>query len=94
MLGWATKGSASLIGRTDIGEIALGKQADFAFFKLDELRFSGSHDPISALLLCGAEKAEHVMVGGKWRVREGEIIGVDTQALMARHRKVAAQLVS
>ena len=94
VLGWATKGSASLIGRTDIGEIGLGKQADFAFFKLDELRFSGSHDPISALLLCGAEKAEHVMVGGKWRVREGEIIGVDTQALMARHRKVAAQLVS
>lgn len=94
VLGWATKGSASLIGRSDIGEIAPGKQADLAFFKLDELRFSGSHDPISALLLCGAEKAEQVMVGGKWRVREGQIVGLDTQALMARHRAVAAQLVS
>ena len=94
VLGWATKGSAQVIGRNDIGEIAVGKQADFAFYKLDELRFSGSHDPIAALLLCGAEKAEQVMVGGKWRVREGEIVGLDTQALMLRHRKVAAQLVS
>jgi 8-oxoguanine deaminase len=94
ILGWATKGSASLIGRSDIGEIAVGKQADLAFFKLDELRFSGSHDPISALLLCGADKAEQVMIGGKWRVKEGQIIGLDTQTLMARHRAVAAQLVS
>jgi len=54
VLGWATKGSAQLLGRSDIGELAVGKQADLALFKLDELRFSGSHDPISALLLCGA----------------------------------------
>ncbi|WP_238568913.1 hypothetical protein, partial [Pseudomonas aeruginosa] len=32
--------------------------------KLDELRFSGSHDPLSALLLCAADRADRVMVGG------------------------------
>ena len=37
------------------GELAVGMQADLALFKLDELRFSGSHDPVSALLLCGAD---------------------------------------
>ena len=31
---WATKGSAKLLGRGDIGEIAVGKQADLALFKL------------------------------------------------------------
>jgi hypothetical protein len=34
--------------------------ADLAFYTLDELRFSGSHDPISALLLCAADRADRV----------------------------------
>ncbi|KQH88094.1 8-oxoguanine deaminase [Vibrio furnissii] len=94
VLGWATRGSAALLGRSDIGEIAVGKQADLAMFKLDELRFSGSHDPIAALLLCGAEKAEHVMIGGQWRVKNGIIAGLDIQALMAEHKALAAKLVA
>ncbi len=94
VLGWATKGSARLLGRTDIGEIAVGKQADLAMFKLDALRFSGSHDPISALLLCGAEQAEYVMVGGNWRVKQGQIEGLDIAALIARHKAAAAKLVA
>ncbi|EKO3476053.1 8-oxoguanine deaminase [Vibrio fluvialis] len=94
VLGWATRGSAALLGRSDIGEIAVGKQADLAMFKLDELRFSGSHDPIAALLLCGAEKAEHVMVGGQWRVKNGIISGLDIQSLMAEHKALAAKLVA
>ena len=94
VLGWATRGSAKLIGRSDIGEIAVGKQADLALFAQDELRFSGSHDAISALLLCGAEKAEHVMVGGKWRVSEGNIVGLDVPDLISRHRRAAKKLVA
>ncbi|MCV2403737.1 8-oxoguanine deaminase [Marinomonas sp. C2222] len=94
VLGWATKGSAALLGRKDIGEIAVGKQADIALYKLDELRFSGSHDPISALLLCGAEKAEHVMVAGKWRVTEGQIVGLDIAGLIEKHKASARKLVS
>ncbi|MFP2507755.1 8-oxoguanine deaminase [Buttiauxella gaviniae] len=94
VLGWATNGSAKLIGRSDIGEIAVGKQADLALFAQDELRFSGSHDPISALLLCGAEKAEHVMLGGNWRVTNGNIVGLDVADLISRHTKAAKKLVS
>ncbi|WP_369789616.1 8-oxoguanine deaminase [Rouxiella sp. WC2420] len=92
ILGWATRGSARIIGRDDIGQIAVGKQADLALFKLDELRFSGSHDPIAALLLCGAERADSVMVGGKWRVREGEIVGLDVKSLISAHRQAAKKL--
>ncbi len=93
-LTWATRGSAKLLGRDDIGELAVGKQADLALFKLDELRFSGSHDPISALLLCGADRADRVMVGGKWRVIDGQVEGLDVKALIAQHRKAAAQLIA
>jgi len=94
VLGWATRGSARLLGRDDIGELAVGKQADLALFKLDELRFSGSHDPLSALLLCGADKADRVMVGGQWRVVDGQVEGLDVQGLIADHRQAARALVT
>ena len=94
VLGWATRGSAKLLGRQDIGELAIGKQADLALFKLDELRFSGSHDPLSALLLCGADRADRVMVGGQWRVIDGQIEGLDIKGLIADHRQAAARLVA
>lgn len=94
VLGWATHGSARLLGRSDIGELAVGKQADLALFKLDELRFSGSHDPVAALLLCAADRADRVMVGGKWRVVDGQVEGLDVQGLIADHQQAARQLVN
>ena len=94
VLGWATRGSARLLGRSDIGELAVGKQADLALFKLDELRFSGSHDPLSALLLCGADRAERMMIGGIWRVIDGQIEGLDVAQLIADHRQAARELIA
>jgi len=89
---WATKASAALLGRDDIGEIAVGKQADLALFKLDEMRFSGSHDALAALLLCGAQKADRVMIAGNWKVIDGRIIDQDSSELMSRHSDAAKQL--
>ncbi|MGB7098289.1 MAG: 8-oxoguanine deaminase [Xanthobacteraceae bacterium] len=91
-LRWATKGSAACIGRTDIGEIAVGKMADFALFKLDELRFSGSGDPLAALVLCGAHRADRVMVGGRWIVENGQLPGLDLADLIRRHSAAAHKL--
>jgi 8-oxoguanine deaminase len=88
-LRWATKGSASCLGRSDIGEIAIGKQADIAMFTLDELRFSGAGDPIAALVLCGAHRADRVMVAGKWRVIDGMPVGIDIAQLRAAHGAAA-----
>ena len=89
---WATKGSAGCLGRDDIGEIAVGKQADIALFKLDEIRFAGSGSPVAAILLCGATKADKVMVAGKWRVLEGQVVDVDINKLMAKQITLAAKL--
>jgi 8-oxoguanine deaminase len=93
-LRWATKGSAACVGRTDIGEIAIGKMADLALFKLDEPRFSGSGDPLAALVLCGAHRADRVMVGGRWIVQDGEIPSLDLGALMKHHSAAAHALQS
>jgi 8-oxoguanine deaminase len=92
-LRWATKGSAACLGRHDIGEIALGKQADLALFSLDELRFSGAGDPVAALVLCGAHKADRVMVAGQWRVEAGQPLGIDVARLRKEHGVAAAKMI-
>ena len=91
-LRWATMGSAACLGRLDIGEIAVGKQADLALFALNGPRFSGAGDPLAALLLCGAHQADYVMVAGKWKVKQGELVGVDLARLIAEHSENARLL--
>jgi 8-oxoguanine deaminase len=91
-LRWATKGSAACAGRTDVGDIAVSMLADFALFRLDELRFSGFGDPLAALVLCGAHRADRVMVGGRWIVENGQIPGLDVADLMRRHAAAARKL--
>ncbi|HFU75454.1 MAG TPA: 8-oxoguanine deaminase [Arcobacter sp.] len=89
---WGTSGSAQLLRRDDIGEIAVGKCADLAMFSLDEIQFSGSHDPLAALLLCGATKATRVMVNGEWKVVEGKMVDIDIDAVIKEHKKQAKKL--
>lgn len=91
-LRWATKGSAACVGRPELGEIAVGKAADLALFKLDELRFSGHGDPLAALVLCGAHRANRVMVAGRWVVADGAIAGLDLSDLINRHSAAARAL--
>lgn len=88
-LRWATEGSARCLGRDDIGAIAKGKQADLGFYTLDELRFSGAGDPLAALVLCGAYKADRVMIAGEWRVIDEMPVGVDVARLRREHGAAA-----
>jgi 8-oxoguanine deaminase len=92
-LRWATAGSARCLGRDDIGTIAPGKVADIALFALDEPRFCGTGDPLAALVHCGAHRAAHVMVGGRWVVRNRELVDTDIDELMHEHRNLARCLV-
>jgi 8-oxoguanine deaminase len=86
---WASEGSARCLGRDDLGKIAVGKQADLAFYTLDELRFSGAGDPLAALVLCGAHAADRVMVKGAWKVEEGRPVGIDVAELRREHGEAA-----
>jgi 8-oxoguanine deaminase len=40
-------------------------------------------------VLCGAYRADRVMVGGQWRVIDGTIPGMDVGDLIRRHSKAA-----
>lgn len=90
----ATKGSAQVLNRDNLGELAVGKAADLALFKLDEARFSGSHDPLAALVLCGASQADAVMIAGDWKVKDRQWLGGDLQSLMAKHSAAAKQMLA
>ncbi len=92
-LRWATQGSARCLGRDDIGAIAVGKQADLALYTLDELRFSGAGEPIAALVLCGAHRADRVMIKGEWRVLDGMPVGVDVARLRSEHGAAAKRFL-
>ncbi len=89
VLRWATEGSARCLGREDIGKIEEGREADLALFTLDEARFSGAHDPLAALVLCGAHRADRVMIAGEWRAMGGRPVGMDLEALIAEHSAAA-----
>jgi 8-oxoguanine deaminase len=56
------------------------------------LRFSGSGDPLAALVLCGAHRADRVMVGGRWIVEDRRIPRLDLAELMRRHSAAARKL--
>ena len=85
VLRWATEGSARCLGRDDIGKLEPGREADLALFTLDEPRFSGAHDPVAALVLCGAHRADRVMIAGRWRVIDGAPADFDLRRLIAAH---------
>lgn len=93
-LDWATRGSAAVLGWDGIGVLRPGARADLGLYRRDELRFSGSHDPVASLVLCGAHRADRVMVDGRWVVTDGAVEGLDLPAVLARHREHAARLVA
>ena len=90
----ATRGGADLLGRPVLGELRPGAAADIALFGLGELRFSGHGDPLAALVICGASRVSDLMIAGVWRIRGGELQGVDLEALINEHGRVARSLTA
>jgi 8-oxoguanine deaminase len=90
----ATRGGAQVLGRGDIGHLAVGMCADLALFDLNTLAFAGGavHDPVGALLLCASPQADYTVVNGRVVVRQGELTTVDLAPLVERHNALALQL--
>ena len=93
-LALATRGSAEVLGRKDIGHLAVGMCADLALFNLRTLGFAGGavHDPVGSLLLCSSPQAAHTVVNGRVVVREGQLATVELGPLLERHNQLAITL--
>ena len=92
VLGYATTGSAKVLGRQQLGQIQVGYQADLALFSCNELRFSGAGDPIAALVTCGAHQVSKLMVAGKWLIEDSQHGQILQSQLMQTHHALAKSL--
>ena len=90
----ATRGGAQVLGRTDIGHLAVGMCADLALFDLRTLGMAGGavHDPVASLLLCASPSAACTVVNGQVVVREGQLTTIDLGPLVERHNRLALTL--
>src|SRR4026209_1381669 len=88
-----TRGGAAVVGRTDIGSLEAGKCADFFAINLNRLGFAGMHDPVLAIVFGQSVNADYTVVGGKFVVKEGQLVTVDERKLIERHNKAAKRLL-
>lgn len=86
LLKMATVGSASLLGRSDVGFIAPGMCADLFLVDRRRLELVGADlDPKNLLGTVGLKQpVDYTVVGGRITVRQGRLTGVDEAALTAR----------
>lgn len=91
----ATLGSASVLGRNDIGSLQVGNAADFIGVDLNTLGMAGAavHDPLASLLLTTVDKVDLSVINGKVVVRDGELTTIDITSLVTRHNEIAKEIV-
>ncbi len=91
----ATRGGAAVLGRDDIGSLAVGKCADFIALDLNRVEFAGAlHDPVAALVLCSRQQVDVNYVHGKCIVKDGCVQTVDVPKLITSHNRAAARLLT
>jgi cytosine/adenosine deaminase-related metal-dependent hydrolase len=90
----ATLGGAACLGRTgELGVLAEGAAADLVCWPLEGIAFAGAwSDPVEALLRCGPVAARHTVINGRAVVRDGALVGIDVEALLARHEVIARRI--
>lgn len=79
MLKIATRGSASVLGRDDLGQIAVGMAADFFLVRSDRMELAGTLQDVAAMPATVGLKnpVDYTVVGGKIVVKEGKLVNVD-----------------
>jgi len=89
-----TRGSAAVLGRTDLGSLEVGKCADFCAIDLKRLEYAGAlHDPVAAVVFCAPTQVDYTVVGGRFVVKAGELVTVDVPRLVERHNQAAKRLL-
>lgn len=92
----ATRGGASVLGRDDIGALAVGMAADIIAFRTDILSMAGGalHDPIAATLFCTPQTVDLSIINGKIVVQDGQLMTQDLGDILQQHQRSAQQLLA
>ncbi len=91
----ATRGGARALGRDEIGQLAPGKYADLALFRMDRIEYAGGMaDPRAALVFSvRMAPVDWLVINGQVRIREG-VSEVDELALVEQHNRLAGELLA
>ena len=94
VLRMATRGGAAALGRNDIGELTVGKQADLALFSMDNIGQAGSQsDPLAALVFTTRQRpVDYLIIDGKIVIKRGTS-ETDESTLVSKHNKLAAEML-
>jgi 5-methylthioadenosine/S-adenosylhomocysteine deaminase len=95
VLRMATANAAAALG-IDAGSIEAGKRADLVVLDLDgEAQTAGGHDVFSTIVYCaGPPNVRTVIVNGDLVFDAGQLVKTDEEALLARARSAADEMVA
>jgi len=90
----ATRGSAAVLGRDDLGSLQPGKCADFFAINLNRLDYAGAlHDPVASIVFCAPVRSDFTIVGGKPVVENGQLTTIDLSRHIHQHNQAAQRLL-
>ena len=72
--------------------LSLGVELELQLLSLRDYDLTA--DALAALVFCTPPRARHVLINGRQVVEDGELLTVDLPALVARHNRLARQLVN
>lgn len=91
----ATRGSAAVLGRDDVGYLAPGMSADFIAINLNRVDYAGAwHDPAAAVLFCGPRGVDWSVINGRVVVDNGRLTTVDLDAHLPRHNAISRAMIN
>lgn len=92
----ATRGSARVLGRNDIGELSVGKAADLFMINSNRIEFIGAeYDPKSILGTVGCKSTvDYTIIAGKVVVKDGKLTNVDEEKIVFEARNAVQNLFS
>jgi cytosine/adenosine deaminase-related metal-dependent hydrolase len=71
----ATRHGGLALRRPDIGVLSPGAKADLLVFRCDRPNMLGWTDPVAAVMLhANIADIEHVMIDGRWKKRDGQLV--------------------
>jgi cytosine/adenosine deaminase-related metal-dependent hydrolase len=91
----ATEGGARILGYEGLGRIEPGAIADLALFDVGKMEYAGAlSDPVAALLFSGYDHgADHVIVDGKFVVRNRRLTGADEDEIRREADRASRRLL-
>lgn len=88
VLAMATAGSATGLGRADLGHLGQGSAGDLCVWDVSGVADAGVADPLAGLLWASpGRRPRHVVVGGRVVVRDYALVAADERELAARLRE-------